>query len=1197
MRIRVSASLVFGLISLLLINKPIGNRAYASDLEQWTRPIVASDVVFAEKGGVVAVEAEHFARQETIEKRHWHLWHSGEGGEQTHEQLKPDADPVHLEGASGNAYLEILPDTRRTHAQKLIVGENFQPEPGPLCVLHYPVHFETTGRYYVWVRCFSTGGEDNGLHVGIDDSWPDSGKRMQWCEGKRTWFWESRQRTEKAHCGEPGKIFLDVDKPGLHVVKFCMREDGFEFDRWLITTDKDFQRPADAGPATVLHAGKLPEAFPAPKPDAADGASSESSHEQDHADDSEVKRKADGDGSLVISCQRQLWHDVVLTMQGPFASESAPEPNPFLDYRFSVTFTHSASGKVYSVPGYFAADGNAANSSATSGTAWRCHFCPDQTGTWNYQVSFVQGEQIAVSPAGEGTAINPYDGQTGTLEITESSRSEPDFRASGRLNYVAKHYLEFAATGQPFFKVGTDAPETMLAFEDFDGTWARKPKQSPVKKWKAHVGDWQAGDPTWKDNKGRGLVGAINYLAQKKLNSFSFLTYNVGGDGDNVWPHLSAQKKHRLQFDCSKLDQWGICFSHAQSRGLFLHFKLQETENDDQQVGTKPNANSPAVPAALDGGDCGVERKLYLRELIARYSHLPGLEWNLGEENTQTPQQQVAMADFILATDPYRHPVVIHSYPQQQDQVYDRLLGDQSPLTGASLQNMWNAVHQRTLKWVDASAKAGRPWVVANDEQGAADQGVPPDPGYRRFAGPVKMKNGVTYDLHDIRKQTLWGNLMAGGAGVMYYFGYKLPESDLVCEDFRSRDKSWDYCGLASEFVKDHQLPLQQMANADGLVGNNEHKYGPWCLTDQQTTWLVYLPEGNSGKSPTTVNLADAKGSLSAHWFDPRNGGRLVDCGQSITPPAQFAIPTPPDSVNEDWVLLIRTNAAELEDATSPVSKIRQTVSDGWEPLFDAELSKWEKFIGVPHLSVDGLPEGTPTSADGITGQPLGLNNDPKSIFTVEEVDSEPVLKISGEIYGGLTTKQSYSNYHLRVQFKWGAKKYAPRLNQLRDSGILYHCVGKHGAFWNVWMQCLECQIQETDYGDFFALAGTSAAAHARLDGEKHVFDASADAHRFGRGGTVKNPWVVRRSEDRADPKEWNTVEVLTIGDEALHVVNGKVVNHLFDAKWFDGQSEQQLDAGKLQLQSEAAEIEYRRCELRPIDQFPPEYLKQIGRE
>ena len=108
------------------------------------------------------------------------------------------------------------------HADKLIKGVNFSPDPGKMSILHYKVNISTPGKYYVWVRAYSTGGEDNGLHVGLDGEWPASGQRLQWYKGKRTWRWESRQRTEKEHCGEPYKIFLDIKEAGDHVIHFSM---------------------------------------------------------------------------------------------------------------------------------------------------------------------------------------------------------------------------------------------------------------------------------------------------------------------------------------------------------------------------------------------------------------------------------------------------------------------------------------------------------------------------------------------------------------------------------------------------------------------------------------------------------------------------------------------------------------------------------------------------------------------------------------------------------------------------------------------------------------------------------------------------------------------------------------------------------------------------------------------------------------
>ncbi len=194
----------------------------------------------AGESGPIVVEAEAFDRQTETDTRRWYVVSADT---QPPTDLR-DVDPPHAELASGSAYLEILPDTRTNHDEELIHGENFTNEPGKLAILEYDLDFADPGRYFVWVSAYSTGPEDNGIHVGLDDEWPDSGQRMQWCEGKDAWTWASKQRTEEVHCGVPGLIFLDVETPGPHVVRFSMREDGFEFDRFALTTDPDFDPAA-----------------------------------------------------------------------------------------------------------------------------------------------------------------------------------------------------------------------------------------------------------------------------------------------------------------------------------------------------------------------------------------------------------------------------------------------------------------------------------------------------------------------------------------------------------------------------------------------------------------------------------------------------------------------------------------------------------------------------------------------------------------------------------------------------------------------------------------------------------------------------------------------------------------------------------------------------------------------------------------
>jgi len=860
------------------------------------------NLVFVEKNGLVAVEAEHFFKQTENEVRSFHLTHS-----ELTPGVEPDGDPPHLAGASGGAYLEILPDTRRTHAEKLLKGKNFSPLPGKMAVLHYRVKFERAGRYYVWVRAYSTGTEDNGLHVGINGTWPASGQRLQWCKGKNSWWWESRQRTEKEHCGEPHKIFLDVPHAGTHVIQFSMREDGFEFDKWLMTTDRGLARPQETGPESVGIGSALPQPFPMVKADSVSDRS-KTSNPPTVAETSltagsptrsvsseplQLPRKPDGDGDIEVSGELKVWHKIMLSLAGPYAHEKDNLPNPFTDYRMTVDFIHT-DGTRYQIPGYFAADGNAANTSAESGTVWRACFAPDRIGTWKYHVNFQSGKNIAIAD-GVAERMSPFDGTSGEFEILASDRTGKDFRAHGRLQYVGKRYLQHAGSKRYFLKVGADAPETLLAYKDFDNTVARK-KGVPLKDWGPHVTDWKRGDPVWKGSKGKGLIGAVNYLSAKGCNAFSFLTYNAGGDGDNVWPFIDRDDK--LHYDCSKLDQWGIVFEHGTKLGMYLHFKMQETENDDHR-----HKGGKRVPESLDGGDLGLQRKLYCRELISRFGHNLALNWNLGEENTQSSRQQRAMIDYIARLDAYDHNIVVHTYPDQQDQVYRPLLGDESQLTGVSLQNSsLETTHAQTVKWVRESADAGKPWIVAFDESGSAAHAQCPDLGYRGFDG--RDRDGkMVYTQHKVRQQTLWGTLMAGGAGNEYYFGYKFDQNDLVCEDWRSRDQSWNYCRIAVSFFHDHQIPFWNMVNTDELVGNPENGVTKFCFSEPGSLYLVYLPEGGA----TRLDLSATNGSFEVVWFNPRSGGRLQKgTVRTVSGGADVDLGLPPIDHQQDWLVIVR---------------------------------------------------------------------------------------------------------------------------------------------------------------------------------------------------------------------------------------------------------------------------------------------------
>ncbi|GAB1855272.1 DUF1080 domain-containing protein [Flavobacteriaceae bacterium MHTCC 0001] len=263
--------------------------------------------------------------------------------------------------------------------------------------------------------------------------------------------------------------------------------------------------------------------------------------------------------------------------------------------------------------------------------------------------------------------------------------------------------------------------------------------------------------------------------------------------------------------------------------------------------------------------------------------------------------------------------------------------------------------------------------------------------------------------------------------------------------------------------------------------------------------------------------------------------------------------------------------------------------------LLDEDLSYFEKWNGIAHTSVKGLPKGTYQSDNVHDGIPLGLNNDIKQVFTVIKENGTPVLKISGEIYGGLTTKGTYSNYHLSAMFRWGDKKWPPRLDVKRDSGILYHCYGSHGRFWKTWKTSLEYQVQETDLGDFIPLSGNTANPKVSgpqveirgVKGEKRgKYDPNSEVY------LDKIGYTDAYLEPDAAHGEWNLLEIYVIGNDAVHLVNGKIVMVVENA--MNPETNTPLTEGQIQIQSEAAECYYKEITLTPIKKFPKFIKKQV---
>ncbi|WP_204336935.1 malectin domain-containing carbohydrate-binding protein [Cryomorpha ignava] len=604
-------------------------------------------------------------------------------------------------------------------------------------------------------------------------------------------------------------------------------------------------------------------------------------------------------GDPVVSGELKKWHKVTVSFLGPQLSETA-ENNPFADYRLDVTFTNGS--ETYIVPGYYAADGNAANTSATDGNIWQAHFSPSETGTWTYTASFRTGTDVATSTDLNAGTANSFDGQSGTFDIAASDKTGRDFRNTGRLEYVGEHYLQFAETGDYFFKVGADAPENTFAYEDFDAT----PNQGNRRKsWAPHAGDFalsDAGEYTWGTTQsdgfgenGRELLGVINYLSDQGMNVFSFLTFSLDGDDDNVYPHLqeinnatSYNDVYHDRFDVSKLAQWEKILEYADKKGVYMHFKTQETENDQK----------------MDGGQLGRERKLYYRELIARFGHHLALNWNLGEENDiwqelGDPNNDLvrSYANYIHQVDPYDHNIVIHTYPGQQDEVYTPLLGTSSELTGVSVQSGIGNIHSDVKNWVEESRLSDKKWVVANDEQGNAQTGVTVDADYPDSQLPEANNSPDNRDA--VRHQVLWGTMLAGGSGVEYYYGYQTGCDDLDCQDHRTRQSKWNDAKIALDFFNDYlQNSVVEMLSNDGLTTDN----GDYVFAKEGAIYAIYRPNGGG----TDLDLSGQIGTFEVKWYDPRIGGSLQDGSvTSIAGGSTVSIGLPPTDPSNDWVALI----------------------------------------------------------------------------------------------------------------------------------------------------------------------------------------------------------------------------------------------------------------------------------------------------
>ncbi len=214
--------------------------------------------------------------------------------------------------------------------------------------------------------------------------------------------------------------------------------------------------------------------------------------------------------------------------------------------------------------------------------------------------------------------------------------------------------------------------------------------------------------------------------------------------------------------------------------------------------------------------------------------------------------------------------------------------------------------------------------------------------------------------------------------------------------------------------------------------------------------------------------------------------------------------------------------------------------------------------------------------------QNRGRNNDPKKVFSI----LDGTIRISGEEWGSLTTNQEFENYRLLTEFKWGETTFKPRLTNARDCGLLLHSQGEDGGSGGIWMHSIECQIIEGGTGDIIVVGDgtdkfsvTSAVADEK-QGNSFVFKPggnfetihSGRINWFDRDANWQDTLGFRGKNDVEKPVgEWNRLECIADGNRLSIYLNDVLVNEAIRVK---------PNSGRIQIQSEGAEIFFRKVEL-----------------
>ena len=487
------------------------------------------------------------------------------------------------------------------------------------------------------------------------------------------------------------------------------------------------------------------------------------------------------------------WAKVEIPLRGP-VSKGTGEPNPF-DVFVNVLFT-GPSGKTYRIPAFYHGDGEG----GLDGNQWAVRFSADETGRWWFR-SRSQDKTL--------------DGVTGSFTVTAVPEDAADFYRWGRLEAVGTaeneiRYLKFRE-GPFWMKAGCDDPENFLgAYPGYDTLEERK--------------------------------AAVDYLAERGINSFYIMSHNLDGDDNDVWPWLGEtpeQAKRNgaasARFDFRVLEDWRMLFEHMQQRGMVVYLILED-----------------------DSAWKDYDHARYYREMIARFGYLPGLLFNLGEEHNENYDLPEALEWMrqLAELDPYDHPRGIHNVNTPRKEYIDAEYIDFTSIqtgTPGTRRGLKNAVEHNELAidWIRQCKARDKRFLMINFDEGRPEQ--------ERAAWWAAYLGGAVWEAHVLEP-------------------YNRPMS--------AWEKTWNELGGARSFME--TLPFWEMQPHNEVVESGHAV----CLAKPGHAYALYLPQGG------TVSVALPAGSEYAlEWWDPANGrqGSFQNAGQIHGGTRELVAPGPGD--------------------------------------------------------------------------------------------------------------------------------------------------------------------------------------------------------------------------------------------------------------------------------------------------------------